>query len=218
MLSIGCEIITVTIHAAYNYRYILNNDISLIYSNTFTHKMSRRNASNIDLFLTKDISYNSTCYSENDLSSNHLPVILNFDRVNIAKNELMLHKTDWSEFFNRTDKWRVDYRSLSLNSIDYTIEKLQKFILNAYKQSSTYQRRKKFELVTDGDNRAAIDKNYYRRKFQRTGNNRYRVFRNILNKHVKAALIEARNNYWANKLKLQINTKDNSLEYFKILT
>jgi len=39
------------------YRYLLNNDISLIYSNTFTHKMSRRNALNIDLFLTKDISH-----------------------------------------------------------------------------------------------------------------------------------------------------------------
>jgi len=66
--------------------------------------MPRRNASNIDVFLIKDVSYNNTCYSENDLSSNHLPVILKFDRVNITKNELTMNKTDWSEFFNRTDK------------------------------------------------------------------------------------------------------------------
>jgi len=53
-------------------------------------------------------------------------------------------------------------------------------------------------------------RNYYRRKYQRTGNNRFRIFRNILNNHVKTALIEARNNYWANKLKI-FNAKDKSL-------
>jgi len=55
--------------------------------------MPRRYASNIDVFLTKNLSFNSTCYSENDFSSNHLPV-LKFDRVNITKNELVLNKTD----------------------------------------------------------------------------------------------------------------------------
>jgi len=68
-------------------------------------------------------------------------------------------------------------------------------------------------LITDEDDRAAIDKlklrNYYRHKFQRTGNNRYRLFRNILNNHVKAALIDGRNN-WSKQLSL-LNTKDKSL-------
>jgi len=45
-----------------------------------------------------------------------------------------------------------------LDSIDQSIVKLQKFILNAFKQSSTYQHRKKRVLITDEDNRAAIDK------------------------------------------------------------
>jgi len=80
------------------------NDITLIHSNTYTHKMPLRNAFNIDIFLTKDLSYNSICYSENDLSSNHLPVILKFDRVNITKKELTINKTDWPEFFNKTDR------------------------------------------------------------------------------------------------------------------
>jgi len=111
-----------------------NNDIILIHSNTYTHKISRRNASNIDIFLTKDFSYNSTCYSENDLSSNYLPVILKFDRVNVIKNELVLNKTNWSEFFNKTDRWRVDHRTSNLNSIDRSIETLQKFLLNAFRR------------------------------------------------------------------------------------
>jgi len=48
------------------FRYIQNNDISLTHSNTYSHKAPRRNASNIDLFLTKDVSYNNTCYTIND--------------------------------------------------------------------------------------------------------------------------------------------------------
>jgi len=87
MLNIGHGTIIVTIHTtgAQLFRYIQNNDISLIRSNTYTHKAPRRNASNIDLFLIKDVSYNNTCYTVNDLSSNHLPMILKFDRVNITK-------------------------------------------------------------------------------------------------------------------------------------
>jgi len=75
----------------------------------------------IDLFLTKDVSYNSTCYTINDLSSNHLPVILKFDRVNITKNELTLNKTDWPEFSNKTDGWRIDYRLQDAEFINHCI-------------------------------------------------------------------------------------------------
>jgi len=102
-----------------------------------------------------------------------------------------------------------------LDSIDSSIETLQKFLLNAFRQSSTYQHHKKRARVYEGDDQAAIDKliklrNYYRRKYQRTGINRFKIFRNILNNHVKSALTEARNKYWANKLKT-LNTKDNTL-------
>jgi len=62
---------------------------------------------------------------------------------------------------------------------------------------------------------AAISKlirlrNYYRRKYQRNGSTRYRILRNVLNSHIKTALIECRNNYCTNKLKI-LNTKNNSL-------
>jgi len=182
------------------YRYLLNNDVMIIHSNIYTHKFPHRKATNIDIFLTKDVSYTSSCYTENDLSSNHLPVILKFDCVNIAKNELKLSKTDWNEFFDRTDRWRVDYKISSEKSIDNNIEKIQKFITKAFKQSSTYQPCKKHKVIMGDDDRAAIDKliklrNYYRRKYQRSGNSRFKLFRNILNNHIKAALKEIRNSY-----------------------
>jgi len=182
------------------YRYMLNNDVTIIHSNTYTHKLPHRKASNIDIFLTKNVSYTSSCYTENDLTSNHLPVILKFDCVNVSKNELKLSKTDWDEFFGRTDRWRVDYKISSENTIDNNIEKLQKFITKAFKQSSTYQSCKKYKTNIGIEDRAAIDKliklrNYYRRKYQRSGINRYKLFRNTLNNHIKVALKEIRNNY-----------------------
>jgi len=86
-LNIGRGTITATTHAAFNYIGIFKIT-TLIHSNTYMHKLPRRNACNIDVFLTKDVSYNNTCYSENYLLSNHLPIILKFDRVNITKNKL----------------------------------------------------------------------------------------------------------------------------------
>jgi len=195
--------------------YILKNDISLIHSDTYTHKAPHKNASNIDIFITKDIPYNCTCYSTNDLSSNHLLVTLKFDRVNLIKKELILNKTDWTAYFDRTDKWRIDYNLNNINSIDQCIEKIQKYILRAFRQSSTYQQRKRHTLVTDEGDRAALDhliklRNYYRRKFQRSGLTKYKLYRNILNNHIKKALQDSRNKYWQNKLKI-LNIKDKSL-------
>jgi len=196
------------------YNYTINNDISIIHSNTYTHRVPRSNPSNIDIFITKDIPYNCACYTMDELTSNHLPVILKFDRVNVSRTELTYNTTDWTAFYNKTDKWRIDYRQQNEQAIDCNIKTLQKFILNAYRQSSTYHRPKKRELLGK-DEQAAIEKliklrNYYRRMFQRNGNNRYKILRNVLNNHIKAALIEARNNYWTNKLKL-LNTKNKSL-------
>jgi len=53
---------------------------------------------------------------------------LKFDRVNLIKNELTLRKTDWSVFFDKTDKWRIDYNLTNENSIDQCIIKLQKLL------------------------------------------------------------------------------------------
>jgi len=196
------------------YNYIKDNDISIIHSNTFTYRVPHSNPSNLDIFITKDVPYNYICYTMDELTSNHLPVILKFDRVNVARTEFTYNTTDWTAFYNKTDKWRIDHRLQSEEYIDNNIKTLQKFIMKAYKQSSTYHRPKKRELLGK-DEQAALEKliklrNYYRRKYQRNGKNRYKILRNVLNNHIKAALIEFRNNYWTNKLKL-LNTKNKSL-------
>jgi len=186
----------------------------IIHSDTYTYKIPRRNASNIDLYLTKDVAYNCACYTVNDLSFNHLPVM--FDPVNVNRYKTTLVKTDWSEFFKITDSWRIDYKMNNQEALDNCITKLQKFILKAYRRSSTYTLQN--TRIDMGENdQAAIKnliklRNYYRRKYQKLGYNKYRIFRNIMNNHIKAALIEIRNNLWIKKLKL-LNVKDKSLWY-----
>jgi len=96
-----------------------------------------------------------------------LPVVLKFDKVNITKKEITTIKTDWPEFF-KTDKWRIDYRLNNQEQIDICIDKIQKFILKAYKQSSTVNQLNKRSVIEESD-QAAIKKliklrNYYRRK------------------------------------------------------
>jgi len=160
------------------------------------------------------VPYNYACYTMNDLSSNHLPVILKYDRINIVKNEFTARKTNWTVYRNRTNGWRIDYALHSEQDIDSNITKLQKYILNEYNRSSTRYHPKKNDIYGEED-QAALSKlirlrNYYRRKYQRNGSNRNRILRNVLNSHIKAALVECRNIHWTNKLKT-LNTKNNSV-------
>jgi len=198
------------------YKYINNSDISLIHSSTYTYRAPRKNASNIDIYLAKNIYYNYTCNTLFDMSSHHFPVILKFENVNIVRNELIVTKTDWEKFYNKTDKWRIEHGLENENSIDDCIQNLQTHILGSFKRSSTYQHIKKNTVIGEVD-QADINKlirlrNYYRRKYQRNGNNRFRLFRNVLNNLIRNTLKEYRNNYWAAKLKI-LNTKNNSLWY-----
>jgi len=196
------------------YNFINNNDITIIHSSTYSHHMPRSKPSNIDIYLTKDVPYNYVCNTINDLSSNHLPVILKFERINIVKNEITARKTNWTAYRNGTNGWRIDYALHSEKDIDNNISKLQKFILNVYNRSSTRYHPKKSDILGE-DDQAALSKlirlrNYYRRKYQRNGANRSRILRNVLSNHIKAALVECRNKYWNDKLKT-LNTKNNSL-------
>jgi len=151
------------------YKFINNNDISIIHSNTYSHQAPRSKPSNIDIYLTKDVPYNYVCYTINDLPSNHLPVILKYDRINIAKNEFTVRKTNSTVYRNRTNGWRIDYALHSEQDIDSNITKLQKYILNEYNRSSTRYHPKKNDIFGE-DDQAALSKlirlrNYYRRKY-----------------------------------------------------
>jgi len=65
--------------------------------------------------------YNNICYTINDLSSNHLPELLKFNRVNVTKNELTPYRTDWSVFTDRADGRKIDHNLKNTNTIDYCI-------------------------------------------------------------------------------------------------
>jgi len=75
---------------------------------------------------------------------------------------------------------------------------LQKFLHKIFRQSFKRQSRNEYFLNMDMNDQVALDnliklRNYFRRKYQRIGFDRYKLFRNILNNYIKATLIKNRN-------------------------
>lgn len=83
-------------------QYMDRNNITLISSGTFSHKCPGKNSSNIDFFLNRNLNYLYNCYTMDDLSSNHLPVMLEMENVNIVKRDKMF-RTDWTKFRKNTN-------------------------------------------------------------------------------------------------------------------
>jgi len=86
---------------------------------------------------------------------------------------------------------------------------------SALKDSSTQYFCKAHNIFAEPDTLNNLNKlirlrNYFRRRYQRTGLNRYRIFRNVLNNHIKNKVIYIKNQNWNEKFKI-VNTKDNSL-------
>jgi len=133
------------------YNYIQNSGISIIHSDSYSHKQPRKNPSNIDIFLGKNLPYASTCHTVNDLTSNHLPFILEFENTNINKKANMMIKTDWDKYLNKTDTWKIRHTFNLDREIDSCIKDLQKFLHKVFKDSSTRYFYNKYNFTADPD-------------------------------------------------------------------
>jgi len=86
----------------------------------------------------------------------------------------MMTKTDWDKYLNKTDTWKIRYKTN--NEIDSCIKDLQKFLHKALKDSSTRLFRNKYNLTADPDtdlNKLIKLRNFFKRKFQHSGTNKY---------------------------------------------
>jgi len=66
---------------------------SIIYSSMYSHRVFRKNPSNINIFLIKNLPYANTRYIFNDPFSNHLPIMLNLENINVIKKDAIIIKT-----------------------------------------------------------------------------------------------------------------------------
>jgi len=149
----------------------------------------------------------------NDLSSNHLPIILEFKNTNIIKKVNMTTKTDWDKYLNKTDIWKIRHNFKINNEIDSCIKDLQKFLHKALKDSFTRHFYNKYNLTVDLDTIADLNKliklrNFLRRKFQHTKAKNIEYIKMCL--VISNKIASNRNKNWDDKFKIA-KTKDNSL-------
>jgi len=82
-------------------------------------------------------------------------------------------KTDWSKYFDKTDKWKIRQNFSTTNEIDLCITEMQRFMHKALKDSSIRHFCKTHNLSTDPDTLADINKliklrKNFRKKFPNT--------------------------------------------------
>ncbi|KOC60027.1 RNA-directed DNA polymerase from mobile element jockey, partial [Habropoda laboriosa] len=77
------------------YNHISNNNYHILHSDTYTHKTPKSRHSNIDIYLT-NLRAQTTCHTIQDLSLNHLPVILTIGNTNVPYTNKLLTHTDWT--------------------------------------------------------------------------------------------------------------------------
>lgn len=197
------------------FHYINNSNISIIHSDTFTYKQPSRRNSNLDFFLVKDIPYLNNCYSLDELSSNHIPVILELENVNVVRRDKVSFKTDWSKFSSSTSCWKINHKFHSISDIDECIDELCTFLHRTFKNSTTRYNTNFNHFNSDYDSLSTLDglikmRNYFRRKYQRTSRFKYKKFKNILSGMINDKLTFIKNENWNVKLQ-SLKTQDNSL-------
>ncbi|GIX98063.1 RNA-directed DNA polymerase from mobile element jockey, partial [Caerostris extrusa] len=88
-------------HGTQLYKFISNRrDIQIIAPNTHTHLSQQARASHtiLDFALFKNIPFTHSIETLNDLSSDHLPIVIKIDINGTPRSAPQLHTTNWNNF------------------------------------------------------------------------------------------------------------------------
>lgn len=214
-------------HAAWNnlsnnargvrlFHYLNSTNVTLLHSDSYSYKLPGKNPSNIDIFLVQNIINSYNCYTVDDLSSNHLPIMLDLNQDSPLKKEKVIFHTDWKKYGRLTKSWNIVRALDNFSKIDSCVSELQNFFHSSYKTSSERRKCGAHNFYgADGKARLELQnliklRNHFCRKFQQTGQDRFRVFRNLLNSQIKTKITHVKNIEWDNKIK-KLNIPDKSL-------
>lgn len=125
-------------------RFAQNDNIVVVSSDTYSFHLPGKRPTNLDIFLMQGIRQNLRCYTVVSLSSLHLPVFLDILH-SFYINQTYTYTTDWNKFNKFTSSWKITNSLNTIESIDYCIDNLTKFIINSSK-SSTTKTKKNFSL------------------------------------------------------------------------
>ena len=182
----------------------------IIHSPTYTHKQPNSNPSNIDIFLS-NIPYPYKITTLDELSSNHLPVMLTIQLTSGIRSNRGVQTTNWGLYKTICNTYQICTALDTPDKIDAQIERVQQHILSAHRRAThTHNTTRNQQYIDPYLQNLITNRNKYRRKHQRTGNPTYKLLRNIFTTQIQKRLKHLRNTEWQNKLN-RISTTDHTL-------
>lgn len=191
-------------------------DIHIWHPENHTHfPLNGMSPTTIDIFISKNIKNIANIESINDLSSDHIPVLLQLndqipESVNILKPNYK--KANWKKFREIiTEKLIITPRLLSNDEIDIETDKITNLIQTAMEKSIPNQIVNNRKLqIPDNIKQLITDRNKCRKYWQKTRNIDWKNRMIILNKDIQIQMKEHKNNIWKTKLE-NLNVRNNSI-------
>ena len=146
-----------------------------------THRKPNCTSSNIDIFLS-NVHFPQNFHTIDDLSSNHLPIVLSFKTQNNVRRQHETEQTDWNTLAKNCSRFKINQKLTTTVDIDNEIEALDRLIQRSFRNATSKTPNDQTPLQTRFFN-LIKERNEHRRKFQKTGNLFHKLHRKPLKSH-----------------------------------
>ena len=173
----------------------------------------------LDIFITKNTSFNLITYSIPELSSDHNPVMAELHRT-LQVPQTRRHIVSWKGVTNTlTNKHLCTDQILTTEDLDTAVEELTNTIQDAIgKNTREVDRDTTTHLSLPPDIIQLIkDRNYFRKKYQLTLDPAYKKIMNRFTNRVKKEIIKFKNKKWTDKIEGLSLTDNTAWEFTRVI-
>ena len=193
----------------------LKTNIMIMAPEKPTHFPKRGLPSIIDIFLLKNIKSFSESSSLPILGSDHNPIQI---KIFLSKNcyeppaKLNINNTNWKIFEKiLNEKLNLNFATENNEDIDSNINKLTQIINDALlKATPTLKKQEAGQYLPSRIKKLIKSKNRWRRKYQKTGDEVFKILMNDCANSVKKEIADWKNSHW-HKILTNAKSKDKSL-------
>lgn len=201
--------------------HICNTQALLIYAPINPTHFSTRNTSDIiDIAVNKNVNLNIEITSEDELSSDHNPIVLQLGDNEYITESITLKKTDWDKFREIFENFGKIKRINNTEELEDEINYLTNFISTAIHSAttSTLAPITKYYNIPNSLKDLIKEKRQARKLANLTHDPQDKLRANQLNNQVKKELYNFKNNKWSEKIESFNTDKDSFWKITKVLT
>ena len=135
MVNISYGTISREMQTGRSSRNMLTENYQIIHSPTYTYRQPHCAPSNIDIFFT-NLPYSHSVSTLNELSSNHLPVLLTINTDSTHRQERPARYTNWSKYRQICNSSHINTQLKTPEDIDLQVRRLQREVTHAYSKAT----------------------------------------------------------------------------------